>query len=60
QDLSVAHEKEEYYYEVAEFIDLIINDERESAINSWENSRIVMEILDEIRSQIGVVYPADL
>jgi len=32
---------------------------QQSGINSWENSLIVMEIMDEIRAQIGVRYPAD-
>ncbi|MEG0948821.1 MAG: Gfo/Idh/MocA family oxidoreductase [Bacteroidales bacterium] len=60
EDLSLIRDKDEYYYEVAAFIDTIVNDERESAINSLTNSRIVMEVLDEIRRQLGVVYPADL
>jgi predicted dehydrogenase len=50
----------EYYYEVAEFIDLIQSGRQESQINSLENSLITMEIIDEIRHQLGVVYPADL
>lgn len=49
----------EYYYEVAEFINLVQSDKRESEINSHANSLIVIEILDEIRRQLGVVYPAD-
>jgi hypothetical protein len=32
---------------------------QESSINSWENSIITMEIMDEIRRQLGVTYPAD-
>ena len=60
EDLTLPGEKDEYYYEIAEFIDVIKNGERESAVNSLANSRIVMEILDEIRRQIGVVYPSDL
>ena len=50
----------EYYYEVAEFIDLIQSGRKESANNSLENSLITMEIIDEIRRQLGVVFPADL
>ncbi|NDV77997.1 Gfo/Idh/MocA family protein [Dysgonomonas sp. 511] len=49
----------EYYYEVAEFIDLIVGGEYESQINSHQNSLVTMEILDEIRKQLGVAYPAD-
>lgn len=52
-------EKDEYYYEVAEFMDLIQEGKCESEINSHENSLITLEIIDEIRRQLGVVYPAD-
>ena len=47
-------------YEVEEFIQLILNQKGESAINSLQFSYEVMQVLDEIRSQIGLVYPADL
>ncbi|MDR1883935.1 MAG: Gfo/Idh/MocA family oxidoreductase [Prevotella sp.] len=49
----------EYYYEVAEFINLIREGKRESEINSHENSLITIEIVDEIRKQIDIKYPAD-
>lgn len=51
--------RNEYYYEIAEFIDLIQSGRRESKINSHENSLITIEIIDEIRKQLGVVFPAD-
>ena len=59
QDISAVTDKDEYYYEVAEFIDLVLAGKRESAINSHDNSLITLEIIDEIRRQLGVVYPAD-
>ena len=49
----------EYYYEVAEFIDTILSGRKESAINSLKNSLITIEIIDEIRRQLGVHFPAD-
>ena len=49
----------EYYYEIAEFINLIESGQKESMINSLENSLITIEIIDEIRRQLGVVFPAD-
>ncbi len=49
----------EYYYEVAEFIDLILAGRRESQINSHAVSLSTMEIIDEVRRQLGVHYPAD-
>ncbi|MCD8268241.1 MAG: Gfo/Idh/MocA family oxidoreductase [Parabacteroides sp.] len=59
EDISAITDKNEYYYEVAEFIDLIQTGKRESEINSHENSLITLEVIDEVRRQLGVVYPAD-
>ena len=59
QDISAVTDRDEYYYEVAEFIDLVLSGRRESAINSHENSLITLEIIDEVRRQLGIVYPAD-
>lgn len=58
-DLTYPRTKNEYFYEMAEFLDVIESGRTESEINSHENSLIVMEIVDEIRKQLGVVYPAD-
>ena len=49
----------EYYYEIAEFIDIIQSGRKESVVNSLNNSLITMEIMDEIRNQLGVRFPAD-
>lgn len=59
RNLTVPQTIHEYYYEVAEFIDLIESGKKESEINSHENSLITIEIIDEIRRQLGVKYPAD-
>ena len=59
EDISLPAEKDEYYYEVSEFIDLVLSGKRESAVNSHENSLITLEIIDEVRRQMGIVYPAD-
>ncbi len=59
QVISIPSGKDEYFYEVEEFINLIESGKRESEINSPENSLIVLEILDEIRRQLGVIYPSD-
>jgi scyllo-inositol 2-dehydrogenase (NADP+) len=47
------------YYEIKEFVELIKNNKLESDINSHDLSFAVMEIMDEARRQMGVVYPAD-
>jgi predicted dehydrogenase len=60
QDVSnPEHCGNDYLYEVAHFIDLIESGSVESPINSHAVSISVMEILDEIRHQTGIVYPAD-
>jgi predicted dehydrogenase len=59
QDISIPADKDEYYYEVAEFVSLALAGKRESDINSHQNSLTTMEIIDEVRRRLGVVYPAD-
>lgn len=59
QSIGVPLDKSEYYYEIAEFINLIEQGKQESAVNSWENSLTTLEIIDEIRRQLDVRYPAD-
>lgn len=49
----------EYYYEIKEFIDLILEGRTESEINSHETSLSTIELIDEVRRQLGVKYPAD-
>lgn len=49
----------EYYYEIAEFIDMILEGRTESDINSHDTSLATMEVIDEVRRQLGVRYPAD-
>ena len=44
---------------MAEFIDLVQSGRRESSINTHDCSVVTMEIIDEIRRQLGVRYPAD-
>ena len=58
-DLTLPEAVHEYYYEVAEFISLVEEGQKESAVNSLDNSLITMEIIDEIRRQLGIEYPAD-
>lgn len=58
--IGTAVDRSEYYYEMAEFMNLIEQGRQESAVNSWENSLTTMEIMDEIRRQLGVHYPADV
>lgn len=58
-DLSRPVDKDEYYYEVAEFISLVLAGKCQSAVNSHAHSLITAEILDQVRAQLGIVFPAD-
>ena len=44
---------DEYYYEIAVFIDLILSGKTESSINSHKNTLLTMEVLDEVKNQVG-------
>lgn len=57
--ISKEQEKDDMCYEIEEFINLINEDKKESKINSSNFSKILMEIMDEGRRQIGIKYPAD-
>jgi scyllo-inositol 2-dehydrogenase (NADP+) len=59
EDISRDQVSNGMYYEADEFIRLIKEGKTESALNSFEKSRTVMEVIDEARRQIGVIYPAD-
>ena len=50
---------DEYYYEIKEFIDTVRDGRIESRINSHDRSLATAEIIDEVRRQLGVRYPAD-
>lgn len=58
-DISVPVDTDEYLCEFREFIDVLESGRLESSVNSLETSLVTAEILDEIRRQAGVVFPAD-
>ncbi|MDR0538781.1 MAG: Gfo/Idh/MocA family oxidoreductase [Tannerellaceae bacterium] len=58
-DISTTTNKDEYFYETNEFISLAISGKNESRINSHKNSLITIEIMDEVRRQLGIIYPSD-
>ena len=59
KDISAKLDNDDYYYELREFIDLLEQNRRESAVNSHANTVATLEVIDEIRRQTGVVFPAD-
>lgn len=59
QDVGVNAEHDDYYYEIKEFINLVEQGKTESEINSHAVSLATIEVIDEVRKQLGVVFPAD-
>lgn len=59
ESLSVEQDMPPMYYETKEFIKLIHQGKIESDKNSFANSLVAIEIMDEARRQIGIVFPAD-
>ncbi len=53
-------DKSPYYYEIKEFIDLVIEGRHSSSINSWDNSLDTLRVIDEIRRQLGIEFKTDL
>ncbi|TCZ75440.1 Gfo/Idh/MocA family oxidoreductase [Paenibacillus albiflavus] len=59
EDISRPQSINSMYHEVQAFINLVNSGKTESSTNSFLNSMITMEIMDEARRQIGLVYEAD-
>lgn len=57
--LSDAQIKDNMCYELDEFINLIKKEDTLSAMENLKVSSRVMETMDEVRKQIGLVFPAD-
>ncbi len=60
EDISIKQRKDDMYYELDEFIRVINNKEINSDKNSHLNSLTAIELMDSIRSEIGLEFPADL
>ncbi len=60
EDITVPRDGDEYQCEFREMIDILQEGRSGSVNNSLANSLAVAEIMDEIRRQAGVVYPADM
>lgn len=60
ENIAICQRKDDMYYELDEFIKLINNNEIDSNKNSHLNSLIAIELMDKIRKEIGLEFPADL
>lgn len=58
-DVTVPCDADEYLCEFTEFIDVLQDGRMESGNNSLANSLAVARIMDEIRRQAGIAFPAD-
>lgn len=52
-------EVDSIYFAVKEFMTLFREGKKESKINTYQNTLTVMEIMDEVRKQIDLVFPSD-
>lgn len=59
EDLTLNQNENDMIYEIEDFIISIKSNLTTSNINNKNNSIIVMNLMDEIRNQIGLSYPAD-
>ncbi|WP_111976870.1 Gfo/Idh/MocA family protein [Algibacillus agarilyticus] len=59
KDISVEQNSNVMFYEVAHFVELILQQKIESPINTWQLSANVMKVLDKARQQQGITYPCD-
>ncbi|MGH4125174.1 MAG: Gfo/Idh/MocA family protein [Clostridium sp.] len=60
EDLTQFHNEHDMCYEIDTFITMIKNGDIEGSSNLLQTSKWVMETMDEVRKQIGLVFPADL
>lgn len=58
--LTVPQLEDNMFYEAEEFINLINEGKLESQVNSYKHSLDVIRVVDEIRRQTGVKFPADI
>ncbi|TCP27778.1 putative dehydrogenase [Scopulibacillus darangshiensis] len=59
EDMTQHQSNKTMAYEAAEFIKLIKTNQLESRINSHHHSMITMKIMEEVREQTGLTFPAD-
>lgn len=59
EDISEPQSELTMKYELQAFVDLVREGGMESDINSHERMLAVLDVMDEARRQIGIVYPAD-
>lgn len=58
-NLTLPQKEASMFYEAQEFMELIKTGKTESSVNSFNISLAVMEVMDEVRRQTGIVFPAD-
>lgn len=59
QDITPKRQYMPMYYEIKEFVETLKSEKRESKIYSYELMREVMTVLEAVRRENGIVFPAD-
>lgn len=59
EPLTVEQQHPVMYYEMEEFVNLVQQGKKESSMNTYERSYQTMQVMDQIRQQIGLVFPND-
>ncbi len=59
ETIDASYKQHSMYYEIDEFIRLLLEGKVESKVNTHQASLITMEIMDEARKQLGLRYAAD-
>jgi len=59
EDITRPQKPDLMFYEAREFIQLIKTGQLQSSTNTFTLNRQVMQVMDEARKQIGLVFPAD-
>ena len=58
-NLSVYQEQEELCYEIQDFLELIRGSDTKHMDKWLRASKVVIEIMEKVRKQIGIIYPTD-
>ncbi|MFD2332363.1 Gfo/Idh/MocA family protein [Cohnella sp. GCM10020058] len=59
EELSAPQSEHSMVYELQAFVNLVREGKPESEINTHERMIAVLDVMDEARRQIGIIYPAD-
>tara|TARA_R110002167_G_scaffold221015_1_gene425664 strand:- start:1002 stop:1994 length:993 start_codon:yes stop_codon:yes gene_type:complete len=59
QELTLPQTENRMTYELTHFIDLVENNQLESSINTWQLSKNVLQVIEQVRQQQDIIYPSE-